>query len=65
MAKVKLVPTTADAFAVGKIVGATEALEEILEMSKMDSMTSLRIYLKARIKSLKESPANNPFKRND
>jgi hypothetical protein len=61
--KSKLQPTTEDAFVVGKLEGTKEALEEILEMTKVDNINSLRIYLKARLKSLKESTITNPFRR--
>lgn len=61
--KSKLAATTEDAFAVGKAEGLREAFQEISEMTKTDNMANLRVYLKARIKSLTGTKINNPFGR--
>lgn len=56
----KLKVSTSDAFALGKIEGLKEAFSEILEVT---SSNELKIYLKARLKSLNSgSKLNNPFK---
>jgi hypothetical protein len=62
--KSPVTPTTEDAFAVGKLEGLKEAFQEILEMTKTDNIQNLRIYLKARLKSLADAKITNPFRRN-
>lgn len=56
-----LVPTTEDAFAVGRLEGLREAFTEIQTMANAQDIASLRIYLQARIKSLNDVRLTNPF----
>lgn len=62
----KLDPTLEESFATGKIVGAKEALAEILEIvDNAESVSTLRIYLNARLKTLNTASVNDPFKQKD
>lgn len=60
--KDQLTPTLADAFDVGRKEGLKEAFAEILELT---SSTSLKQYLQARLKSIKDFENKNPFKTKD
>lgn len=55
-----------ESFAIGRLEGERETLEEISEVIK-DGITgdSLKAYLKARLKNLINRKLTDPFKQND
>jgi hypothetical protein len=59
-----LQPTLADAFEIGKREGLREAFTEIQSMLKGSDVfdKGMRIYVEARLKSILDLSANNPFK---
>lgn len=66
MKKSTLEPSLEESFAIGKLMGEKEAFEEILEICKSISDSKhIRVYLEARIKSLKSNILNNPFKQKE
>lgn len=64
MKRSKVKPTIEEAFAVGKLEGQKEALEEVLELLR-DGIKGepFAAYIKARLKGLNVSKIDNPFKR--
>jgi hypothetical protein len=60
--KSKLIPSLEEAFSLGKKEGAREILEELSEIITGDyTLTAVRMYIKARLKTLSVI-SNNPFK---
>lgn len=61
--------TTEEAFAIGKLEGLKEAFAEIHEIVLCEtsyttcSLAALKIYLKARLRTLNNQSMDNPFKR--
>jgi hypothetical protein len=60
----KLIPTTEEAFAVGKLEGHKEAMVEMDEMILQGAtLETLKIYVKAKKNTLNVQIVNNPFGR--
>lgn len=65
MKKSKLEPSLEESFALGKLEGEKEALQEVLDLLKdgLDGAV-LMAYLKSTIRMLNTKSIRNPFKRN-
>lgn len=58
-------PTLEDAFDVGRKEGEKEAFSEVLELLKVNSLPTIKIYLEARLRTLHSASRKNPFRRED
>lgn len=66
MRSISLEPTIEDAFAIGKLEGHKESLQELKEMIEGGaSLEILLVYIKAKSNTLNLQIVNNPFKQKD